>query len=39
MRLPNVASGSLPGLASLGITPAALRTLAAHFNPPDPRRR
>ena len=39
MRVPNVASGTLPGLASLGITPDALRTLAAHFNPPDPRRR
>jgi NADH dehydrogenase len=39
MRVPNVASGTLPGLASLGITPASLDTLAAHFSPPDPRRR
>ena len=29
----------LPGLASLGITPAALDTLAGHFQPADPRRR
>ena len=29
MRVPNVASGTLPGLANLGITPDALRTLAA----------
>lgn len=39
MRVPNVASGTLPGLADLGIAPEALRCLAAHFNPPDPRRR
>ena len=39
MRVPNVASGSLPGLASLGINPAALATLAGHFQPADPRRR
>ncbi len=39
MRVPNVASGSLPGLASLGITSAALATLAGHFQPADPRRR
>ena len=39
MRVPNVASGTLPGLASLGITPAALETLAEHFNPTDPRQR
>ncbi|OYU82572.1 MAG: NAD-dependent dehydratase, partial [Burkholderiales bacterium PBB5] len=39
MRVPNVATGTLPGLADLGIPPDALRTLAAHFNPPDPRRR
>ena len=39
MRVPNVASGSLPGLASLGITPVALDTLAGHFNPADPRQR
>jgi NADH dehydrogenase len=34
MRTPNVASGLLPGLDALGITPAALETLAGHFNPP-----
>ena len=39
MRVPNIASGQLPGLAALGITPASLDILAAHFNPPDPRRR
>ena len=39
MRVPNIASGSLPGLASLGIHPAALATLAGHFQPADPRRR
>ena len=39
MRVPNVASGKLPGLSSLGITPAALDTLAGHFQPADPRRR
>ncbi len=39
MRVPNVASGTLPGLASLGITPAALDTLAGHFQPADPRQR
>jgi NADH dehydrogenase len=39
MRVPNVASGTLPGLASLGITPAALDTLAGHFRPADPRQR
>jgi len=39
MRVPNVASGSLPGLASLGITAAALDTLAGHFQPADPRQR
>ncbi|MBC7726570.1 MAG: NAD-dependent epimerase/dehydratase family protein, partial [Microbacteriaceae bacterium] len=39
MRVPNVASGTLPGLASLGITPVALDTLAGHFNPADPRQR
>ncbi len=39
MRVPNVASGSLPGLASLGISPAALATLARHFQPADPRQR
>lgn len=39
MRVPNVASGQLPGLASLGITPAALDTLAGHFQPANPRRR
>jgi NADH dehydrogenase len=39
MRVPNVASGALPGLASLGIRPAALDTLADHFQPVDPRQR
>ena len=39
MRVPNVASGTLPGLQALGITPAALDTLASHFDPADPRRR
>jgi len=31
MQKPNVASGRLPGLASLGITPAALRPVAALY--------
>jgi uncharacterized protein YbjT (DUF2867 family) len=31
MRVPNVASGTLPGLAALGINAAALDTLASHF--------
>ena len=39
MRVPNIASGQLPGLDSLGIHPAALATLAGHFQPADPRRR
>ena len=39
MRVPNTASGTLPGLAALGITPTSIDILAAHFNPPDPRRR
>ena len=39
MRVPNIASGRLPGLASLGIHPAALATLAGHFQPADPRQR
>ena len=39
MRVPNIATGKLPGLASLGIHPAALATLAGHFQPADPRRR
>ena len=39
MRVPNIASGKLPGLAALGITPASLDCLTAHFNPPNPRRR
>lgn len=39
MRVPNIASGRLPGLDSLGIRPAALATLASHFQPADPRRR
>ena len=39
MRVPNVASGSLPGLADLGITPAGLDRLAEHFRPLDLRHR
>ncbi len=39
MRVPNVASGQLPGLASLGIRPASLATLADHLRPADLRRR
>ncbi len=39
MRVPNVASADLPGLAALGITPASLHTMAAHFKPANPRRR
>ncbi len=39
MRVPNVASGSLPGLETLGITPASIDILAAHFNPVDLRHR
>ncbi len=39
MRVPNVASGTLPGLQALGITPATLDTLRSHFDPVDPRRR
>lgn len=39
MRVPNVASGRLPGLRDLGITPQGLDRLAAHFMPPDPRAR
>lgn len=31
MQKPNVATGKLPGLASLGITPAALRPVAAIY--------
>ena len=31
MRVPNVASGSLPGLAALGITPAALEAVAPGY--------
>lgn len=31
MQLPNVASGRLPGLASLGIRPAALRPIAQDY--------
>ena len=33
MRVPNVATSTLPGLASLGITPVGLDSLASHFNP------
>ena len=39
MRVPNVASGRLPGLRDLGITPQSLDTLASHFRPADPRAR
>ena len=39
MRVPNVASGKLPGLQALGITPASMDTLLKHFAPADPRRR
>ena len=39
MRVPNVASGTLPGLQALGIRPATLDTLRGHFDPADPRRR
>jgi hypothetical protein len=31
MKKDNVASGALPGLDSLGITPAALRPVAADY--------
>ena len=39
MRVPNVASGKLPGLRDLGITPQGLALLAPHFQPADPRAR
>jgi len=39
MRVPNVASGVLPGLESLGIRPQSLDILAEHFSPANPRRR
>lgn len=39
MRVPNVASGRLPGLRDLGITPQGLEILAGHFQPGDPRAR
>lgn len=39
MRVPNVASGKLPGLLDLGITPQGLALLAPHFHPADPRAR
>lgn len=39
MRVPNVASGKLPGLRDLGITPQSLALLAPHFQPADPRAR
>lgn len=39
MRVPNVASGKLPGLRDLGITPQGLALLAPHFHPADPRAR
>jgi NADH dehydrogenase len=31
MRVPNVASGALPGLESLGIVPSALEPIAADY--------
>jgi NADH dehydrogenase len=31
MRVPNVASGTLPGLAALGIEPAALEAVVPHY--------
>ena len=39
MRVPNVASGKLPGLRDLGLTPQSLDILAPHFSPADPRAR
>jgi NADH dehydrogenase len=36
MRVPNVASSTLPGLAALGITPQPLARLAAHLAPARP---
>lgn len=36
MRVPNVASGALSGLAALGIAPQPLARLAAHFAPARP---
>ncbi len=39
MRVPNVASGKLPGLRDLGITPQGIELLATHFRPADPRAR
>jgi NADH dehydrogenase len=39
MRVPNIASGQLPGLAALGIAPRGLDCLAEHFHPVDPRHR
>ena len=39
MRVPNVASGTVPGLDSLGITPRGLDSLAEHFQPANPRQR
>jgi NADH dehydrogenase len=39
MRVPNVASAELPGLAALGITPTSLRSMEAHFQPVKPRGR
>ena len=39
MRVPNVVSGKLPGLAELGISPAGLDRLLEHFRPVDLRHR
>ena len=36
MQVPNVASGQLPGLAALGITPAALEVIAPTYLSPEP---
>lgn len=35
MRTPNIASGNLPGLQELGITPSALAAIAAAYLGPD----
>ena len=34
MKADNVASGSVPGLQALGITPAPLEPIAAHYLSP-----
>jgi uncharacterized protein YbjT (DUF2867 family) len=35
MRVPNIASGELPGLAALGITPSTLESVAPDYLAPD----